>query len=605
MNISKLLCIALLLPVYNTYTLRRLDERPAAHKTRKQATKTQMQNPWINLAAQTNGDDIDVPNRAGSFTKLLEHDVVDGILTAYGSENYNQLLLALETDVQADFNAIEFSSPAVLRKLINPQAGFAFSMEGCDSSQSVLPFPPKLTSAWAAAEMLEVYLQAVCRDVAFSDYGTGLRTDVGCEGGSATNQAVAVLNDLGAAYKGPKNNQGNVTISLLFRGLTAGDRVGPYISQFFLQPLYPLFPAGCAGYVAGLIGVQNLPQDILAHPQLIPIAQKREFGVSWDDFVALQNGFIPKEYVMTDYDQTNLRYPINGRDLGSLDHSDSPYLFYTNALNILAYRGFPLSKGFPYNNGLITKEAGLITMGGGDAYALVGGVMAEAFKAAWAYKWRAYRRLRPEAMAGIVHRAKVTGDNKYHLDLSLFETHNGVDVLALVLCTNQLQATVAYDPQQLLTREEASTYLLAQMYPEGSPVHPSYPSGHATVAGACTTVIKAIFEDTTKLITHMTPVKVNPLDPTGLVPLVGEGENVMTVGGELDKLASNVAFGRNFAGVHYRADADQGMALGEQVAIRYLQDHARIYQEQGFVGFEFTKRNGERIRVTADDVVII
>ncbi len=30
-----------------------------------------------------------------------------------------------------------------------------------------------------------------------------------------------------------------------------------------------------------------------------------------------------------------------------------------------------------------------------------------------------------------------------------------------------------------------SSYLLPQAFPEGSPLHPSYPAGHATVAGAC------------------------------------------------------------------------------------------------------------------------
>ena len=48
----------------------------------------------------------------------------------------------------------------------------------------------------------------------------------------------------------------------------------------------------------------------------------------------------------------------------------------------------------------------------------------------------------------------------------------------------------------------------------------------------------------------------------------------MTVGGELNKLAANIAMGRNFAGIHYRADADHGMRLGERVAIACLQDDA-------------------------------
>ena len=38
------------------------------------------------------------------------------------------------------------------------------------------------------------------------------------------------------------------------------------------------------------------------------------------------------------------------------------------------------------------------------------------------------------------------------------------------------------------------TYLLCQAFPEGSPTHPAYPTGHGTVAGACITVLKFFFD---------------------------------------------------------------------------------------------------------------
>lgn len=37
------------------------------------------------------------------------------------------------------------------------------------------------------------------------------------------------------------------------------------------------------------------------------------------------------------------------------------------------------------------------------------------------------------------------------------------------------------------------TYLLPIAYPEGSPTHPAYPAGHACVAGAGATMLKAFF----------------------------------------------------------------------------------------------------------------
>jgi hypothetical protein len=57
--------------------------------------------------------------------------------------------------------------------------------------------------------------------------------------------------------------------------------------------------------------------------------------------------------------------------------------------------------------------------------------------------------------------------------------------------------------------------------------------------------------------------------------------------------------------VHYRADGDEGLLLGEQVALKILQDWVYTYNEQGFTGFELTLRNGDRVRVTAEGVTVL
>ena len=79
----------------------------------------------------------------------------------------------------------------------------------------------------------------------------------------------------------------------------------------------------------------------------------------------------------------------------------------------------------------------------------------------------------------------------FNLNALLFTTHAGIDVLAQVQAHNTLQANF---PDNNLTPQEAATYLLSQVYPEGSPNHPTYTSGHATVAGACATILKAFFD---------------------------------------------------------------------------------------------------------------
>ena len=65
----------------------------------------------------------------------------------------------------------------------------------------------------------------------------------------------------------------------------------------------------------------------------------------------------------------------------------------------------------------------------------------------------------------------------------------------------------------------------------------------------------------------------------------------LTVGGELNKIASNVALGRNIAGVHWRSDATESILLGEQVAIGLLREQRASYNEP-FSGFNLTRFDG-------------
>jgi hypothetical protein len=65
---------------------------------------------------------------------------------------------------------------------------------------------------------------ALLRDVPFSQYDTDPLAQ-------AATDELSTLSD----FRGPKM-AGNVTAQTLFRGFTAGDLAGPYISQFLLLP---------------------------------------------------------------------------------------------------------------------------------------------------------------------------------------------------------------------------------------------------------------------------------------------------------------------------------------------------------------------------------
>ena len=369
-----------------------------------------------NPACHSNGDEERVPFFAAQYTKGLEHDTTTGLLTDAGQQSYKELITAMNNGNQSSFNAITLAGP---RKLVNPQGGLTFSLEGRDSSLFILPEFPKLKSKKAAALLIELYLMELCRDVYFNDYGTGRGTDATGTGGSWTNMSAAVLEDLGCAYTGPRNAQGIVDASVLFRGTTYGNLVGPYISQFLLLPLN-LIPKST---FPGSLGLNNLSQGVFTRTQLQPIPAAKDFVVSYSDFIAVQNGTIPQPYTAQDYNATQQRYLIDGHDFTGYVHFDCPNQEYYNVLNILFSLPFPFSPTNPYANGTAHNEGGFVTFGYFDAYAMIGTVLQEAGKAAWAQKWRVQRALRPEEFAGLVHTAKTTGTNPFKLDSSLFKRH--------------------------------------------------------------------------------------------------------------------------------------------------------------------------------------
>jgi hypothetical protein len=144
------------------------------------------------------------------------------------------------------------------------------------------------------------------------------------------------------------------------------------------------------------------------------------------------------------------------------------------------------------------------------------------------------------------------------------------------------------------------SYLLPMAFPEGCPLHPAYGAGHATVAGACVTVLKALFKEDARFTQEL---GLQPVVPTRngqfLKPYKGADADQMTVGSELNKLASNVGMARNFAGVHWRTDYTQSVELGEKVALYVLQEHVQTYNEDAI--FSVTRLTGEKVTLRKGD----
>lgn len=152
-------------------------------------------------------------------------------------------------------------------------------------------------------------------------------------------------------------------------------------------------------------------------------------------------------------------------------------------------------------------------------------------------------------------------------------------------------------------------FLLPMAFPEGSPTHPAYGAGNATVAGACVTVLKAFFEmfDADGVTAREWPGPVFVADfqdgsggnaNEGGELVAAPGSPTLTTQGELDKLAMKISNARNMAGVHYDTDYYESIRLGERIAVSILEEHLSMYRES--VSMAFTSFGGEHVRISAN-----
>ena len=289
-----------------------------------------------------NGDEAQFPNGIANFTKGLAHDPLGQTDVA----TYKDYLTALGAGSQAALDALVLGGKA---PLVNPLAGLAFDLEGADSHQLAIPAAPSFSSAQRAAETVEVYWQAVLRDLPFSLYSTDPTAQL----------AVAELSAL-AAFTGPRDSQGKVTGATLFRGFTPGDLIGPYVSQLLLKPF---------SYGAAVIGA--------GYKTELPLSQGgSDYLITFADWLSCQNGTVPAAVVHPDPTPC---FPRLGRDLGVYVHLDTPYEAFFNAAQMLAAMGARLNPANPYTKS--KTEAGFATFGTPHLLALLGEVSSRVLKA--------------------------------------------------------------------------------------------------------------------------------------------------------------------------------------------------------------------------------
>ena len=298
--------------------------------------------------------------------------------------------------------------------------------------------------------------------------------------------------------------------------------------------------------------LKTIPMGGTQFPQLYRTSvPSDEHMTSYTDWLNVQKGIAAGSNV---FDPTP-RYIRNNRDLAQyllVDFSGQANILTT--LLLLSYGNPALSPNNPYFF-LATQTSG-ITFGGQDLDLV--GRAPESLRAAFYQKWLVHQRPRPEAFAGRIHN-QMTGATKYPI-------HS--DILNSVALKTIFSAH--------------GTYLLPMPYPAGSPAH-------STVARAGVTLLKACFNESF-VIPNPVVASDNGL---ALIPYTGAP---LTIGGELNKLASNISLGRLAGGVHYRTDGTEGLKLREEIALSILRDTATIYHEE-FPGFTLTRFDGMPVTI--------
>ena len=543
------------------------------------------------------------PSYAGNFTKCLPHDS-DGFLI--DPRDYEEWVRAIDSGDPRDFRrlrigpgpfqangdfeykpdgtpelgwAASYTDPPGkpgVRAWESMGAGLAYDLEGPDAQAVTMPPPPSLDSQELIAEMGEVYWQALCRDVPFADWDTDLTVD------AARNSLKRLwwfrrdrtLSLNGATDKLPESlarrrilsedGSDPVPMETLFRGVTPGEQQGPYLSQFLLigntgvnrnDPAHDLSD--------GRISYGALRTD-----QRVRVATpNQDYLTEWDEWLDVQNGADTRgrETYAAGY-----RFIATPRDLATYVHYDALYEAYLNACLILLGLGAPFDPGLPFHyQDHIDKQQGFAQFGGPHILTLVTEVSTRALKAVRYQKFNVHRRLRPEAVGGWMYQRR-NGSASTQAQLT-----------ALTNMEHAFAGSSGIGARLEAANSANGNWLLPMAFPEGSPTHPSYGAGHATVAGACVTILKGWFDHGWELKDRTgAPIAYEPLsDGSALNDVSGTLSSPLVLEGELNKVAANIAIGRDWAGVHYYTDYLESFRLGERVALGILEEQKLTYRE--------------------------
>jgi len=535
-----------------------------------------------------------------------------------------------QSQIAQGTNSSDNTCGADLRAWESAAAGLTFELEGPDPQSVTMPPAPRIDSAELAAEMAEDYLMALMRDVHFSQLRSRVlgtqhdRPEVpGCkcecpkpkapnpdEAAEILHKVKVHVPDQYACHdrrppdpcKMGKNwfeleccdlndverarHRDKLDRQHLFRGIAPGDNIGPYLSQFLLIGNDSRGGGGVLSPADGQISYGAIRID-----QRVRVATPcKDYMTTFEAWVDVQNAASVRDnqtYCSAQKGECRefpaYRFMTTPRDLATYVHFDALYEAYLNACLILMDMGAPFDPGVPFGApDVVDHQQGFAHFGGPHILSLVTEVATRALKAVRYQKFNIHRRPRPEALGGLIDSYKSGNNPNGELDpvKPLVDALDCAGILKLVSEHNTCQ-NKTYPDRKNDASGRRLRHLLPMAFPEGSPMHPAYGAGHATVAGACVTILKAFFDHGWQLRkADCTPLCYEPnADGSQLVDLGGKLCQPLTVEGELNKLAANIAIGRDWAGVHYFTDYIESLRMGEQIALGILEEQRLTFNE--------------------------
>lgn len=577
------------------------DRKQNSYRIRIEAAERARHRPDVLHTANGDEQRLASAHYAMCFTKGLHHDKDTGLVA--DPAHFEAFRHAID---EGFIDAFTLKVPVSnscgkRRKWEAPTAGTAYDLQGPDAQAVTMAPAPALGSDELAYEMAEVYELALLRDQPLSDFRDGT-------GNAKVKASTDRLNALaynpadGSGRPRISDSAGKINAQNAFRGSSPGVDVGHYLSQFMLIGN------------GGLTGSDKVKDGLITYgaqqiSQRVPVARPDNYMIRYDDWYTVQNGCDVQDNPALFDASAKRRFISTPRDLATYVHYDALYQAYLNACLILLSMDTPFDPGFanlsgqrdhfingpdafaakfdPQSKGyaLAPHAGGFALYGGPHILTLVTEVATRALKAVRYQKFNNHIRLRPEALAGRIHKAghiekhhPIAGTSFSDLEADISETVSAIRAANKKACKD-------------------NTALLPMAFQEGSPMHPSYGAGHATVAGACVTVLKAFF-DTGAIFVKRSGA--NPVEafrrfqskdvPIAYMPnksgdalVLDKACLTLTLEGELNKLAANISIARNMAGVHYFTDYYDSLRMGEEIAIGLLEEQAMCYPTDPFV----------------------